>query len=1016
MLSWVAGCQFASKRRGPVQDVSLDSIMSIEAARKIAADFRINNYVVPPRSIDSLRDRFGQGRAVPASCEAEWEKRQTQISTAQKKLQTATGHKAVTRAADLVVLSERLITTGRFDEALNNIEAAYKKIPEEYYAVRKAIFLTQQARLHARIGNLDLAKEKLGLAIATWTEANPEIGLNKRTLEHVQITGTLGSWFDKPTGRLYFNAGMAAISRLQGSLPLAEYHFREAIKNFAGDDQYSHINKHELRAELALVIMQQGRLLEAEAEARAAINLLDTENPEKNNYDGNGAAPVAALAAILLEQGKVADARYVAGIAVNMHEVGCSEPQSLGLTEARKILIDAMAWQTDWSGILEQASRAREMLGNNPVLFRRQFGMSLSYIEAEIYAGSPGLGRDLAKRLRREFLRDYGATSYSVAEIEGILALVETYKLQQYRSALGRYSKALPVLTNHTERKDVASAGRRERILQGYLWLLSGIANQSDYNTGGLNVPEEILRVISFLNRGSVDQAVFSGITRTAAIDPGLSGMIREAQDLTEESLALGDILAYIQSAPDNKSTSVPAVKLKSRLVEVVQAKQALEAQILNRFPAYLELLNPRPMTIAEIETYLDSDQALLVIHPAEESTFIWGLSAGGKVAFATVDIGRKKLKAKVSRLRYAVDPGEISTLEDIPDFDVPLAYELYKSILKPVENSWENANQVFLIAGSPLDTLPFSMLSTGPEVPDADGTVLFDRYRKVDWLINKIAITVLPSVNSLQLLAAEKQRPNIKRRSFIGFGDPVFSVEQDQDAPAVLASRGFSLRAAPKTRANSSAGLSYLPPLPDTRDELVTVARALDADLVRDLYLGRSASEQSVKTVDLSNYTIVSFATHGLVPGDLNGLSEPALALSSPLLTGSNEDGLLTMSEILGLRLEADLVVLSACNTAAADNKGAEAVSGLGRAFFYAGTKALLVSNWAVHSGATSGLMAQMFTRLARETSLSRSEALRQAKLFQISQDGFKIGDQIAFSYAHPIFWAPFTIVGDGG
>ncbi len=170
------------------------------------------------------------------------------------------------------------------------------------------------------------------------------------------------------------------------------------------------------------------------------------------------------------------------------------------------------------------------------------------------------------------------------------------------------------------------------------------------------------------------------------------------------------------------------------------------------------------------------------------------------------------------------------------------------------------------------------------------------------------------------------------------------------------------------------------------------------------------------MKSNDLSSYGVISFATHGLVPGDLNGLDEPALALSSPAITKEKNDGLLTMSEILSLKLNADFAVLSACNTAAADGQGAEAVSGLGRAFFYAGAKALLVSNWPVNSGSTTDLMSRLFKVLSTDTVLSRSEALRRTKLHQIMKGGFRSGGKLEFSYAHPIFWAPFTIVGDGG
>ena len=140
-------------------------------------------------------------------------------------------------------------------------------------------------------------------------------------------------------------------------------------------------------------------------------------------------------------------------------------------------------------------------------------------------------------------------------------------------------------------------------------------------------------------------------------------------------------------------------------------------------------------------------------------------------------------------------------------------------------------------------------------------------------------------------------------------------------------------------------------------------------------------------------------------------------LALSSPEVTGGKEDGLLTMGEILGLKLNADWVVLSACNTGAGEGAGAEAVSGLGRAFFYAGTRALLVSNWAVETTSAKTLTTELFCHQTADPNLSRSEALNRTMLDLIDKLGY-MDDQgrMVFSYAHPIFWAPFNLVGDGG
>ena len=170
---------------------------------------------------------------------------------------------------------------------------------------------------------------------------------------------------------------------------------------------------------------------------------------------------------------------------------------------------------------------------------------------------------------------------------------------------------------------------------------------------------------------------------------------------------------------------------------------------------------------------------------------------------------------------------------------------------------------------------------------------------------------------------------------------------------------------------------------------------------------------------MDLSDRRIIAFASHALVPGDLDGLDQPAIALTSPMITGDTaNDGLLTMGEVMGLRLDADWVVLSACNTAAAEGTGAETVSGLGRAFFYAGTRALLVSMWPVETTSAKKLTTKLFQYQKENKSISRAGALQSSMLDLMDEQVLRddATGKIAASYAHPIFWAPFIVVGDGG
>jgi CHAT domain-containing protein len=171
--------------------------------------------------------------------------------------------------------------------------------------------------------------------------------------------------------------------------------------------------------------------------------------------------------------------------------------------------------------------------------------------------------------------------------------------------------------------------------------------------------------------------------------------------------------------------------------------------------------------------------------------------------------------------------------------------------------------------------------------------------------------------------------------------------------------------------------------------------------------------TETSVKQTKLDQYRIVYFATHALVSGETakaaKGLAEPALVLSLPVTATAFDDGLLTSSEVAQLKLNADWVVLSACNTAAGDRPGAEALSGLARAFFYAGARALLVSHWPVESEPAVKLMTTTFATIAENPKLGMAEALRRSMLSLMD-------DRTNPEWANPTSWGPFVLVGEGG
>jgi CHAT domain-containing protein len=453
--------------------------------------------------------------------------------------------------------------------------------------------------------------------------------------------------------------------------------------------------------------------------------------------------------------------------------------------------------------------------------------------------------------------------------------------------------------------------------------------------------------------------------------------------------------------------------------------RHKLARQIRDDFPAYAQLVNPAAATLDEARASLRPDEALISIAVLPRRTLVWAVSKTGPVGFAEVPLDAKTVDATVMHLRRALDPGA-RTLGDIPVFDVGGAHTLYRTLLEPVAVGWRDATSLLIVPHGALGQLPFTLLVTRSTTLAPESGALFSNYRDVPWLVRSHAVTVLPSVGALATL---RRLPSgdPSRKPFVGFGDPYFSREQarkasGESAPPVETS--LASRSAPVLLRNlriesaNSTRLAMLPPLPDTAAEILSIAAALKADPARDVFLGARANERQVRTMNLAAYRVIAFATHGLVAGELDGLTQPALALSAPEVAGIDGDGLLTMEKVLALRLDADWVVLSACNTASANGAGAEALSGLGRAFFYAGGRALLVSNWPVETTSARALTTDLFRRQAANQQLRRARALQQTLNTLIDDAGYvdRRTGKVVFSYAHPIFWAPFNLVGDGG
>ena len=206
--------------------------------------------------------------------------------------------------------------------------------------------------------------------------------------------------------------------------------------------------------------------------------------------------------------------------------------------------------------------------------------------------------------------------------------------------------------------------------------------------------------------------------------------------------------------------------------------------------------------------------------------------------------------------------------------------------------------------------------------------------------------------------------------------------------------------------------------PLPETADELCAVATGLgvpSAEMDKSVQLGSRATVTQVKAMSasgaLARARVVHFATHGLLAGETALFAklhaEPSLLLTPPDQPSAEDNGLLTASEVAQLKLDADWVIMSACNTAAGEGENAEALSGLARAFFYAGARSLLVSHWPVNSSAAVKITTGAINEMKANPKIGRAEALRRSISALIAK-----GE----GWDHPSIWAPFVLVGNGG
>ncbi|MBI5722001.1 MAG: CHAT domain-containing protein [Burkholderiales bacterium] len=653
---------------------------------------------------------------------------------------------------------------------------------------------------------------------------------------------------------------------------------------------------------------------------------------------------------------------------------------------------------------------------------------------------------DIAERLHRYRMRLFGPNHPQTQEAAGLRAVVRLLR-GEISAAMADYEVLFAAtLDTPAGWLDLDARGVRGYVLgiafDEFMHFVATRALKGEQLDR--DITDRAFQVADRLGLGVTQRAITDSTARVLAATPALRALLEAEQvqrqavsaAFTQLNSALGDEDALrretqteaFKARPDPERRAHAArLRQQRELVKKLQAdaaaaRTALEEQrqkVAREFPDYAELVTPTIASPRALRRLLAPHEAMLVVQPQAQATLVWLLPPEGPVSFAASPLTREALALRVASLREMLDIGAAPAGKR-PALQAAALHALWRDLFAGVEPALRDVKSLIVATNGALAALPLAALVTeapAPGVPTA-------------WLVRRMSVSQLPAPASLHALRRVAQPP-LAVRALIGFGDPVFDLKA---VPAPVAAGvaapvavpvaaaataplpgGRRIRSAAEAgRYDAETGFRYadIPPLPETRQELLAVAEALGASPTADLVLGDRATRRAVLAAPLADRRVVAFATHGLMPGELPGVSKPALAMAAE--PDPKESALLELDDVLGLRLNAQWVLLSACNTAAGEQEGA-AMSGLVRGFFFAGARSVLATHWAVETESAAALSTSTFRQLRqgerqgeRSGEASRAEALRRAQLTLI--DGTQGGGR----WAHPYFWAPYALFGD--
>lgn len=843
----------------------------------------------------------------------------------------------------------------------------------------------------------------------------------------------------------------AAFRRILGKYEDAAALYRRALPIYEKAVGPTHVSYAYALSDFANTLLDAGQLDEALPLLRRSNSIIEQQ------LGPNSPELVRGILTLSLVSGDNTEVEALLGRALTI------ERSAGGRTENYAEILDRLGstarLREDYKKAVayseESVAIARSLPGQ-PFLSGYLHNLARTYIDLGRVADAEPIIMEAMRQDRAEYDRyqDELRLAISLSSTGGILESIGKFKdaFAVQSEAITLFRRQLPFVSDEDDRQGAVPSGRRggyrfsfartSAQLSNTAWALSR-AEPSD----GDRLAGETFVSAQQSSFSAASSALIKMASRHVEQQGGLAKLVRERQDLMKEwqvrererTVALSQ-LPEMRDAAKEEQGARHLEAVRSRITQIDRA-------IATEFPKYSALVTPTPLQVPEVQDLLQAGEALILFldttdERKNEATYVWAITKTTS-KWVRSSLGKSALKREVSALRCGLDydgswgqaPSQCQALLSanysagdhaggkLLPFDLSRAHALYKGLFGEIEDQIRGKH-LLVVPSGPLMQLPFQVLiKSDPRINRGDR----EAFRQSEWLIRDHAVTVLPSVFSLRALR-QNAKESAANRPFFGVGNPLLDGPDRTFAKFARAARARTSctdvgrpsgamvsalrgRVEPLVLRAGIADVAHIRaqvPLPETADELCAVAADLGAggDHVR---LAARATETEIKRLseagELADYRVIHFATHGALAGQVKGSAEAGLLLTPPEQSSEVDDGYLSVSEIARLRLDADWVILSACNTAAGNSDGAEVLSGLASAFIYAGARSLLVSHWSVDSNATVKLITGAMDRIARGA--AQSEAMRQSMLALIDKG---VGQE-----AHPAYWAPFVVVGGG-